>query len=244
MFGPCTNVDGPGARVTTTLLAGLHADAAAAARARDRGGAAGTEDLDLHDERCRAARPSRVARDEPRLVGSDGGGEPVGDGGGRRRRDRVEPLGQERRDDTREHVARPGRGERGRARVADDRFAGGRLHDRVGALQQHDGAEALGRRSHASSRCSSTQAESRSSRRASSPACGVSTVGWRRAVGSSPKSASASTTTGNSRRSSRRATSACASGAAPEARPERDRVRPRLPRPGSAPRRRPSRSPA
>ncbi len=57
--------------------------------------------------------------------------------------DRVEPLGEERADHSRQDVARPGRGERGWPRVADDRLPVGCAHDRVGALQQNDRPEAL-----------------------------------------------------------------------------------------------------
>ena len=77
----------------------------------------------------------------------------------------------------------------------------------------------------ASSRWASTHVDSRPSRRASSPACGVSTVGCDRSTGSRPKSASASTTTGSSSRSSRRATSACTSALRPQPRPEGDSAR-------------------
>ena len=60
----------------------------------------------------------------------------------------------------------------------------------------------------ASSRCAPTQEESVPSRRAISPACGVSTVAATRSNGSSSKSASASTTAGTSMRSSSSRTSA------------------------------------
>ena len=62
------------------------------------------------------------------------------------------PFAQERGDHAGEHVSAAGRGERRRAEVADERWMTGRLDDRVGALQEHHAAEALGAPSVAAAR--------------------------------------------------------------------------------------------
>ena len=94
------------------------------------------------------------------------------------------------------------------------------------SLQQDDAAERSTARSSAWRRCASTQAESTPSRRASSPECGVSTVGAARENGSRPKSASASTTAGRSVSSSSLRTSARRSSLRPG--PGRSPARPRV----------------
>ena len=113
----------------------------------------------------------------------------------------------------------------GRPGVADDDASAGRRDDRVGALEQDDRRRSAPPHSRAaSSRCASTQAESRRAGAPSSPACGVRTVGASRSTGSSPKSASASTTAGRSI-CARAARGRARGDASPRPRPGPDRER-------------------
>ena len=61
------------------------------------------------------------------------------------RLERLEPLGQQRADQARQHVARSGGGEGGRTAGADRDLAARQGDDGVVALQEHHGAAALGR---------------------------------------------------------------------------------------------------
>ena len=94
-----------------------------------------------------------------------------------------EPARAERPDRAGEHVARARRGELRHGRLDHAQRLARRGDERVGALQQHRGARALGRLARRSRAARSpTAALSRPSRRPSSPACGVSAVGPARAA--------------------------------------------------------------
>ena len=94
--------------------------------------------------------------------------------------ERLQPLGEQRADQAGQHVAGAGGGQRGRAARVDGDLAARARDDRVVALQQHDGAAALGRLARATrAGAPRSRRTGRSSRRPSSPACGVSTVGRR-----------------------------------------------------------------
>ena len=108
-------------------------------------------------------------------------GEPVRDRGRRRRVDGVEALREERADDAGQHVARAGGRERRRAGVADDRAAVGRATIVSAPLSSDDRAEALGAAARGLEPVRGDPLRSMSSSRASSPACGVSMSGARRA---------------------------------------------------------------
>ncbi len=139
----------------------------------------------------------------------------------------VDALGEEGADDAGEHVAGARGRERRRSRVADDAPPVGRAHDRVGPLEQRRRAEALGaaRRGLEPVR-GDPRPSSTSSSRASSPACGVSTVGAARSPGSSAEERVGVHDSGQRRARSRSArTSARASSRAAEAGPERERRR-------------------